>query len=146
MWLRKPFFHVLWIGALLCAGYRLQGAAPGLYSHEAENRSRASTPGRVSFRQVYFPFNGRSPLKDATRAQHKLASNPDSSKATERANHAQFSAFYGDRTPEQVAAVFGPNFAYSVFRLKRGSWQGPIKSDHGWHVVWVDSIQTAGPE
>jgi parvulin-like peptidyl-prolyl isomerase len=51
-----------------------------------------------------------------------------------------FQDYYGDRTPEQLAKEFGPNFAQSLFQIKPGSWQGPIESGYGWHLVWVDSI------
>jgi parvulin-like peptidyl-prolyl isomerase len=51
-----------------------------------------------------------------------------------------FQDYYGDRTPEQLAKEFGPNFAQSLFQLTPGSWQGPIQSGYGWHLVWIDSI------
>ena len=36
--------------------------------------------------------------------------------------------------------LFGPNFAKELFRLKSGSWQGPIRSGYGWHLAWIDEI------
>jgi hypothetical protein len=51
-----------------------------------------------------------------------------------------FQDYYGDRTPEQVANVFGSKFAEVLFHLKRGAWQGPVESGLGWHLVWVDSL------
>jgi parvulin-like peptidyl-prolyl isomerase len=38
------------------------------------------------------------------------------------------------------AKEFGPTFAQGLFGLKAGSWQGPIESGYGWHLVWIESI------
>lgn len=51
-----------------------------------------------------------------------------------------FQDYYGDRTSEQLAKEFGPTFAQGLFQLKPGSWQGPIESGYGWHLVWIESI------
>jgi peptidyl-prolyl cis-trans isomerase C len=51
-----------------------------------------------------------------------------------------FQDYYADRTPEQLAKEFGPGFAQAVFRLRPGSWQGPVESGYGWHLVFVDSL------
>ena len=49
-------------------------------------------------------------------------------------------SYYADRTPEQVAKEFGPVFAQAIFRAGTGSWQGPVESGFGWHLVFVDSF------
>ena len=51
-----------------------------------------------------------------------------------------FQDHYGDRTPDQVANVFGTKFAEELFKLRPGEWNGPVESGLGWHLVWVDSI------
>ena len=35
---------------------------------------------------------------------------------------------------------FGPPFAAAVGKLPPGSWQGPIQSGFGWHLVFVDTV------
>ena len=35
---------------------------------------------------------------------------------------------------------FGPQFALAVAKLPPGSWQGPIESGFGWHLVFVDTV------
>ena len=35
---------------------------------------------------------------------------------------------------------FGPQFALAVAKLAPGSWQGPIESGFGWHLVFVDTV------
>ena len=51
-----------------------------------------------------------------------------------------FQDYYGDRAPDQLAKEFGPTFALGLYKLKPGSWQGPIESGYGWHLVWIESI------
>ena len=48
--------------------------------------------------------------------------------------------YYADRSPEQLAKEFGPAFAQAIFRARPGTWQGPIESGFGWHLVFVDSF------
>ena len=51
-----------------------------------------------------------------------------------------FQDYYGDRTPEALAKEFGPQFAVALEKVKPGSWQGPIESGYGWHLVFVDTV------
>jgi len=47
---------------------------------------------------------------------------------------------YADRSSEQIASIFGSAFAASVNEARPGSWQGPIESGLGWHLVFVTSV------
>jgi parvulin-like peptidyl-prolyl isomerase len=48
--------------------------------------------------------------------------------------------YYADRDPDQVAAVFGSAFVASILALKdESSWQGPVESGFGWHLVRLES-------
>ena len=51
-----------------------------------------------------------------------------------------FQDYYRDRAPEYLGKEFGPQFAQAVEKLSSGSWQGPIESGYGWHLVFVDSV------
>ncbi len=51
-----------------------------------------------------------------------------------------FQDYYGDRAPSAIAKEFGPQFAVSLEKLRPGSWQGPVESGYGWHLVFVDSV------
>jgi parvulin-like peptidyl-prolyl isomerase len=39
-----------------------------------------------------------------------------------------------------LAKEFGPQFAVALERVKPGSWQGPIESGYGWHLVFIDTV------
>jgi peptidyl-prolyl cis-trans isomerase C len=100
-------------------------------------------PSRATFRHLYFSFDSRHEHagEDAARALEKLAGQREESPlASSLADRFMLQDYYGDRTPEQLAKEFGPNFAQALFQLKPGSWQGPIQSGYGWHLIWIDSI------
>jgi hypothetical protein len=108
-----------------------------------KNSQRFALPPRVTFRHLYFSpdHRGARANADALRALGKLVGKTEGSPAAAAlADPFMFQDYYGDRTPEQLAKEFGPNFAQSIFQLRPGSWQGPIESGYGWHLVWVDSI------
>ena len=75
---------------------------------------------------------------DAAQALAKIAGQPENSPLiTSVADRFMFQDYYGDRTPSAIAKEFGPQFAVALEKLKPGSWQGPIESGFGWHLVFV---------
>jgi parvulin-like peptidyl-prolyl isomerase len=48
--------------------------------------------------------------------------------------------YYGDRSFDEMAKLFGLNFVRSLVSLKPGSWQGPVESGYGWHLIFVGSV------
>ena len=109
----------------------------------AKNGSQFSLPSRITFRHLYFsPDKRGGQARDA--AASALATLPDMSAATidltTLGDPFMFQDHYGDRTPDQVANVFGTKFAEELFKLRSREWNGPVESGLGWHLVWVDSI------
>jgi peptidyl-prolyl cis-trans isomerase C len=51
---------------------------------------------------------------------------------------------FTQETPFQVARLFGQNFAEQLFQLETNSWQGPIESGYGMHLVRIDEKKGAG--
>jgi peptidyl-prolyl cis-trans isomerase C len=109
----------------------------------ASNAARFTLPPRASFRHLYFSFDhrGQRARDDAAQVLRGLVGKPgDWSGAPALADPFMYQDYYGDRSFDQLATEFGPPFAQSVVQLRSGSWQGPIESGYGWHLVWVDSI------
>lgn len=124
------------------AAIREPGAAELRDWFEARKGEFASPP-RATFRHVYFAFDHRGARAedDARRAQLKLASlRPAPAESAVAGDAFMFQMHYAERTPEQVASVFGGGFAEALFALAPGAWAGPIESGYGWHLVWVDAL------
>ncbi len=108
-----------------------------------KNSSKFALPSRYSFRHLYFSPDkrGKNAHDDAAKALAKIAGQPEDSKlAASIADQFMFQDYYGDRTSEAIAKEFGPQFAVAVEKLKPGSWQGPIESGYGWHLVYLDTV------
>jgi peptidyl-prolyl cis-trans isomerase C len=109
----------------------------------AANGERFALQGRVSFHHLYFSVDKRGSGAEpaAMVALQELQESPDRSVVAARVGDPfMFLDYYGDRSPKQVADVFGTAFAGRIFELKPESWQGPIKSGLGVHLVWVTSL------
>jgi parvulin-like peptidyl-prolyl isomerase len=107
----------------------------------AAHRGEFAQPPRISFRHAWFSPDrrGERAQADAAEALAKLAGQLEDSPLA-AADPFPFQDYYGERTPEQLARDFGPGFAQAVAKLAPGSWQGPIESGYGWHLLFVDSL------
>jgi hypothetical protein len=108
-----------------------------------KNSNKFALPSRYSFRHLYFSPDkrGKNAQDDAARALAKIGGQPEDSKlAVSLADPFMFQDYYGDRAPDALAKEFGPQFAVALEKLKPGSWQGPIESGYGWHLVYVDTV------
>lgn len=109
-----------------------------------KNAGRFAFPARTSFSQLYFSPDrrGARARQDAVNALEQLRDQPaDSPAATALGDSFMFQLTLTDRSPEQLAKDFGPDFAEALLALAPGSWQGPLESGYGWHLVFVsDSL------
>jgi peptidyl-prolyl cis-trans isomerase C len=109
----------------------------------AKNEDKFALPSRYSFRHLYFSLDkrGKNAQEDAAKALTKIAGQPeDSQRVASLADQFMFQDYYGDVAPEAIAKEFGPQFAVAIEKLKPGSWQGPIESGYGWHLVFVGTV------
>lgn len=108
-----------------------------------QNAARFAFPPHASFRHLYFSLDkhGRASRESAAVALVQIAGkSPDAPDIAKVADPFMYQYHYGDATPDQMAKEFGPDFASVLFKLKPGSWQGPVQSGYGWHLVWIDAI------
>jgi hypothetical protein len=103
------------------------------------HRDRYHEPARISFRQVFLNPALRPRLAlDARRSLARLrrglpvAGDPPVP-----------SPSLSLRSEQELASLFGPEFARSVFALGVGGWQGPVRSSHGLHLVRLEEVRTA---
>ena len=107
-----------------------------------ENAERFSLPARISFRHLYFSPDrrGEHAQEAAVKAMEQLSGKPGDWKEAEALGDPFMDRdYYGDRSAEDMAKLFGSNFARDIARLKTGQWQGPVESGYGWHLVFIDT-------
>jgi peptidyl-prolyl cis-trans isomerase C len=107
------------------------------------HKDQFALPSRIAFREVYFSPDrrGANAQDDAAKALAQLVHQPiDTPLGTKLGDPFMLQDYYSDRTSEQLAKDFGPPFATALFKLPQGSWQGPIESGFGWHLVFVEWI------
>jgi len=108
-----------------------------------KNTDKFALPSRYTFRHVYFSPDkrGTNAHDDAKKALARIAGQPeDSPEIASVADRFMFQDYYGDRAPSAIAKEFGPQFAVALEKITPGSWQGPIESGFGWHLVFVDTV------
>jgi hypothetical protein len=108
----------------------------------ARNTDKFALPKRVSFRHLYFSPDkrGARARDDAAKGLAQINGQPEGVKIPESsADPFMFQEYYRDRAPDYLGKEFGPQFAEALKKLPAGSWQGPIQSGFGWHLVFVDT-------
>jgi len=97
-------------------------------------------PGRISFVHVYLNRDqrGENVQQDARSLLEQL-SEPGSQKDIMTAGDPLMLGQQQDKmTRHDVSRLFGKDFANRVFMLPTGSWQGPVSSGYGLHLVRID--------
>ena len=87
----------------------------------------------ASFAHVYFADSNKA---QAELARLRSAKVPPADAAA-HGERFLYETFYRDVNRETVATRFGADFASSLFALPPDQWQGPLHSEHGWHLVYV---------
>jgi peptidyl-prolyl cis-trans isomerase C len=107
-----------------------------------DNQQRFALLPRISFRHLYFSSDqhGEHSRDAAVSALEQVAGKPGDWKGADALGDPfMYQDYYGDRSFDDMAKLFGLGFARALVNLKTGSWQGPVKSGYGWHLVFVDA-------
>jgi hypothetical protein len=105
----------------------------------AAHPDKYRAPARVTLEHVYFSRDRR---KDAVGADALAALQaPDAAAGDPFLGGRRFE----QRTEQDLARTFGPDFAAAVMKLEPGRWGGPVASAYGRHLVRVESFSPAAP-
>lgn len=99
-------------------------------SYFEANVERYQIPERLTFRHRYFSAERRPKAEEDAAAA--LADE------AVRGDPFMLQKAYALRSSREIADLFGDEFAEGVAKLTPGSWQGPIRSAYGWHVVLLE--------
>jgi len=100
---------------------------------------------RISFDQIYFNPDQRGPQAktDASSLRRELNSAVHPVRTVELGDATLLPSKVEDSDARTVADLFGREFSEQVFALSSGTWQGPISSGFGLHLVRVIARQEA---
>jgi len=114
----------------------------------AEHPDKFRVEPTLAFSQVY--LNATHAGDNASAAASKVLAQLDS------AGESVAAAELGDTTMlphqfplsrvDEIASVFGDEFARRVAQLEGGRWIGPIQSGYGWHIVYVSERTEGRPK
>jgi peptidyl-prolyl cis-trans isomerase C len=89
----------------------------------------------LSFTHVYFSSDRRADAQ--AHALRQLAGMVDVDRAPDRGDAFMLNYDYADVSRDDIARLFGVEFAERLFELPVGSWQGPVRSGYGFHLVRI---------
>ncbi|WP_305097901.1 peptidylprolyl isomerase [Croceibacterium aestuarii] len=104
-----------------------------------DNKAAYAEPASASFSHLFFAGpDGK------VRAGAALARLRKDASAQEYGDRFLYQTNYADAGTEELAGQFGIGFVQSLLALQPGpGWQGPVKSDHGWHLVQLRELTPA---
>jgi len=102
----------------------------------ATHADRYETPDRLVFRQIYFSPSLRGDRAEGD-ARAMLAA-LGAAQADPPGDPFMLATDPEPRSRADIAKDFGAGFAAALFALPAGSWQGPVRSALGIHLVRVD--------
>jgi len=111
----------------------------------AANPAHFETPGRLSFKQIYFnPEHRKDAAADAAAELTALRTKVDQGSAA--GDRLLFDDSFADTDELALSGMFGADFAREVFALDPGEWRGPVKSGYGLHLVLVTQRTPTAPK
>lgn len=98
-----------------------------------------------SFTHIYFSRDRRAEtmLDDARQLLEELKKTEANTRLAGHGDNFILQYDYRLRSKGQIARVFGREFADKLFELPTASWQGPLLSEYGAHLVRIQDVQPA---
>jgi len=118
-----------------------------LRAYYERNGARFAAPARVRATHVYLSAarRGEALAADAARVLNDLNTRAVGPWEAAALGDPFVRGAVIDGPRDAVARSFGPEFAGALESVAGGSWQGPIESAYGLHLVWVVERAPAAP-
>jgi peptidyl-prolyl cis-trans isomerase C len=116
-----------------------------LASFFEQHRERYRVAMRLSFSHVYFNPDRRGPAIEqrVQEALTRLRADTAPEAAADLGDPFLLDHELRQKTTDEVEQMFGRTFAEAVVNVATGTWQGPLASGYGWHLVKVDERTAA---
>jgi hypothetical protein len=112
-----------------------------LAEYLAANPDKFEVPGRISFIQIYLNTDrrGENTEKDAQKLLGQLTQAESEVDIAKAGDSFMFGQRHAQLSHHGVARLFGNDFADKLFSSPVGTWQGPVLSSHGLHLVLIEN-------
>ncbi|MFV2056832.1 MAG: peptidyl-prolyl cis-trans isomerase [Thiohalomonadales bacterium] len=111
-----------------------------LEEYLATHAARFELPGRISFVHVYLNRDQRGDKvqQEARSLLTQLSKSGLQKEFMTVGDPFMLGRQHENLTRHDVSRLFGKDFAQRIFTLPSGSWQGPVSSGYGLHLVRID--------
>ena len=104
-----------------------------LRDYLTENSDKFRLDPRISFRHIQFPLEARQKALDVlTLLQEGSARAEDY-----RGSMVMIPDRFENESSRVIERSFGASFVSGILEMDEGSWQGPVESAYGWHLVRI---------
>jgi len=120
---------------------QLEPSESDLLDYLTSHRGQFKIPGRISFVQIYLSTDKRGvdAKEDATRLLTELDKTDAIVDVTNLGDSFMFGQKHKQVTEFDMSRLFGEDFANKIFSLPVGSWQGPVRSSYGLHLLHIEN-------
>jgi hypothetical protein len=119
-----------------------------LEEYYKENITQYRIPDAITITQAFFDPDkrGEETLDDAAKALALLKRHGEPKGGMKGLGDVfMLQDYYSERSKGELSKLFGSEFASTVFELEPDTWNGPILSGYGTHLVYVHSLNQATP-
>ena len=112
-----------------------------LNAYLSEQASIFTRPAEVTFSQIFFDpaLRGQNINNDAEQILKQLQETTTTVDAINLGDRSLLPYEFSKERKSQIAGIFGEAFASEAFALPVNSWQGPVESEYGVHLIHINS-------
>ena len=112
-----------------------------LNAYLSEQASIFTRPAEITFSQIFFDpaLREQNINKDAEQILKQLQKTKTAVDTTNLGDRSLLPYEFSEERKSQIAGIFGEAFASEAFALPVNSWQGPIESEYGVHLIHINS-------
>lgn len=111
-----------------------------LTNYLERHREKFRTKRKLAFLHVYLKAapDGAPAAEEAERLLRQLVANGPGADISNLGDPIQLPAAFSLSSVDEIARLFGQEFADKLVRLDIGTWAGPLQSGYGLHLVLVE--------
>jgi len=116
-----------------------------LASFLSEHPEKFTEPASITFKQIFLDpkYRDQNINQDAEQLLKQLKATPAGVHAIDIGDRSLLPYEFSNARQSEIASMFGTGYAKKVFELPVNSWQGPVTSAYGVHLIYITSRTAA---